>query len=80
MDRWVAAFRGCPPIDPSRPVLVPGDPEWAAFDERSRVGVPVKYSVLADLLDISRASGIPPPFQEGSVDLSDVKRVKVDRA
>ena len=80
IDQWVRAFRGCPAIDPSRPVLVPGDPEWAAHDARSRDGVPVKHSVLADLLDIARESGIAPPFDAGAVDLSGVKRVKVDRA
>ena len=77
MDEWIAAFRGCTPIDPARSVRVPGDPEWEQFDRRSREGVPVKYTVLADLLEISGRVGVPPPFDEAQVDLSNVTRVIV---
>lgn len=35
-------FRGAEPVDAARPVLVPGDPEWAAQEARERDGVPVK--------------------------------------
>lgn len=75
MDAWIRTFRGSAPVDESRRVRVPGDPEWAAMDERRRDGVPVKYTVLADLLEVAKASGVPPPFEEGSVDLGGVKRV-----
>ena len=80
MDAWISTFRDCAPIDPSRPVRVPGDPEWEQYDRRSREGVPVKYTVLADLLDISIRVGVPPPFDEAQVDLSSVKRVIVAHA
>ena len=59
-------------------MLVPGDPEWAAMDERDHAGVPVKPSVLADLLDVSRASGVPPPFDPALLDLTGVNRVSVE--
>lgn len=80
MDQWISAFRRSAPIDPARPVRVPGDPEWEQFDRRSREGVPVKHIVLADLLEISRRVGVPPPFDEAKVDLKDVKRVIVAHA
>ena len=77
MDDWITTFRKSAPIDPSRPVRVPGDPEWAAFDERSKNGVPVKLAVLADLRDIAERVGVAPPFDVSEVDLSSVKRVIV---
>jgi hypothetical protein len=43
-------------------------------------GIPVKLSVLADLLDVATKSGVLPPFDTNAVDLSGVKRVHVDRA
>jgi len=80
MDTWMTTFRACAPVDPNHPVLVPGDPEWEASDVRSAEGVPVKLSVLADLLDVARGAGVPPPFDEAAVDLGGIKRVKVERA
>ena len=79
IDQWIATFRGCEPVDPSQPVLVPGDPEWAAVDERERLGIPVKYSVLADLLEVAKASGVAPPFDAAAVDLSGVTRVVLEK-
>ena len=75
MDQWIAAFRASEPIDPAQPVRVPGDPEWEAMDIREREGVPVKFTVLADLLDVAHAVGVQPPFDEAAVDLRDVRRV-----
>eukprot|EP01050_Picozoa_sp_SAG11_P030808 SAG11_NODE_9277_length_926_cov_1.713422_1_plen_108_part_10 len=103
MDEWVETFRGTPPVDAARPVLVPGDPEWAAMSERTTTGIPVplphrpsplwlsaalhlqlhpsspllppnppppspagrqvKLSVVADLADVSRLSGVPLPVR-----------------
>ena len=73
-------MRGCAPIDPARPVRIPGDPEWDATDLREREGVPVKYTVLADLLEVAQRSGVPPPFDASSVDLRGIQRVIVDHA
>jgi L-2-hydroxycarboxylate dehydrogenase (NAD+) len=77
MDAWITAFRAAPPVNDGRPVLVPGDPEWTAVAERTKGGVPVKLTVLADLLDVARACGVPPPFDESAVDLSGVRRSTV---
>jgi len=80
IDSWIRTFRGCKPVDPTQPVVVPGEPEWEASETRSQHGVPVKLSVLADLVDVARDCGIEPPFDVESVNLDAVKRVVVDRA
>ncbi len=38
LDRLVAFLRATPPVDPDQPVLVPGDPEKAAWKERTMSG------------------------------------------
>ena len=80
MDDYIRTFRASEPASSERPVLVPGDPEWAAHEERSQKGIPVKLSVLADLFDIAAATHITPPCNPADVDLADVKRVRVYRA
>jgi len=77
MDTWIHTFRAAEPVDAARSVMVPGDPEWAATEARERDGVPVKLAVLADLLDVARACALPPPFDEGAVELRGVKRATV---
>ena len=77
MDKWMGTFRRCKPIDQSKPVMIPGDPEWAAFEERSKTGIPVKLAVCADMVDISKECGVPLPFDESKVDFSGVKRVVI---
>jgi L-2-hydroxycarboxylate dehydrogenase (NAD+) len=79
LDEWVGVMRQATPIAPDTPVLVPGDPEWAAAAAREH-GVPVKLAVLADLRDIAHQAGIAPPFDEARVDLSSARRVVVDSA
>ena len=76
MDEWIRTFRGSAPVDPARPVMVPGDPEWAMEAKQARDGVPVKVSVLADLVDIQTRTGVKLPFDYSSMDLSTVKRVQ----
>ena len=77
VDAWRAAFAASEPAVPGAPVLVPGDPEWAAEAARRREGVPVKVSVLADLLEVATQSGVPPPFDPAGVDLSGGRAVQV---
>jgi LDH2 family malate/lactate/ureidoglycolate dehydrogenase len=52
MDKWVRTFRACKPIDPARPVLIPGDPEREAFAARSQAGIPLKLVVVVELLEL----------------------------
>jgi len=45
------------PIDPAKPVLVPGDPEVQARKERSRDGIPIAAGLIEDIRKICERSG-----------------------
>ena len=55
---WVETFRGADPIDDSAPVLVPGEPEEQAIEDRSRDGIPLNQEVVESLETISRTVGV----------------------
>jgi LDH2 family malate/lactate/ureidoglycolate dehydrogenase len=59
LDRLLDGLRASAPADASRPVLVAGDPEYAAERERGRLGVPVSRVVIEDLRGLARAAGVP---------------------
>jgi LDH2 family malate/lactate/ureidoglycolate dehydrogenase len=59
LDVMIEALRATTPIDPSRPVLVPGDPEHAARSERDRAGIPLTRSVVEDIRAVAYESGAP---------------------
>ena len=40
------------PIDPSQPVLVPGDPEWDAHAERSANGIPMTDKLIDEIREV----------------------------
>ncbi len=54
VDDMADALRASEPVDPEQPVLVAGDPEDAAFAERSRDGVPVPDKLVAQVREIAR--------------------------
>ncbi|MFM7672082.1 MAG: Ldh family oxidoreductase [Bacteroidota bacterium] len=60
MDHWIRGFRSAQPTDPAQPVLVPGDPERIAEEERSRQGIPLLEPVLMDLKALSEKLDISP--------------------
>jgi len=49
MDLWITRFRQAEPIDPSQPVLIPGDPERIMEVDRKQHGIPLLQVVLDDL-------------------------------
>jgi len=59
VDALIDAMHGTDPINPARPVLVPGDPERAMLAERRANGIPLTPSVVEDLREVARASGVP---------------------
>jgi LDH2 family malate/lactate/ureidoglycolate dehydrogenase len=59
VDALIDAMHDTEPLDPGRPVLVPGDPEQATLTERRARGVPLTRSVFEDLRDVARLSGVP---------------------
>jgi L-2-hydroxycarboxylate dehydrogenase (NAD+) len=49
MDQWIDGFRKCQPVPGQPKVLIPGDPEREARQERIRSGIPLVSSVVDDL-------------------------------
>lgn len=58
VDGLIDSLRSTPALDPAKPVLVAGDPEQAAYAQRSRDGIPLSRSTLEDLRQVARASGV----------------------
>ncbi len=59
IDEWVRVFRAARPAAGTNGPLIPGDPEREAEAARARLGVPLPHAVYADLLELSRVTGIP---------------------
>lgn len=59
IDDWVATFRNTKPQPGSEGVLIPGDPERLAEQERKKAGIPLVLPVVEELIDISQKTGIP---------------------
>jgi LDH2 family malate/lactate/ureidoglycolate dehydrogenase len=57
LDDLVDALRATPSADPAQPVMVAGDPEYAARERRRREGIPVPRSLLALVRDIAERNG-----------------------
>ena len=55
LDRLVAYLRATPAIDPDQPVLVAGDPEIAAYKERTEQGIPVTESLIEEISDVCKS-------------------------
>lgn len=58
VGRFLDHLRSSQPLLEEQPVLVAGDPERAAFEERSRHGVPLSRWVFEDIRAIARASNV----------------------
>ena len=59
IDEWIRVFRNTKPAPGSSGPLIPGDPEREAEAIRSKEGIPLLKSVVDDLIEISRKTGIP---------------------
>ena len=55
LDRLVQYLRATPAVDPDRPVLVAGDPENAAYRERTELGIPITESLLGEIREVCRS-------------------------
>ncbi len=59
IDGFVEYVKASPPADPSEPVLVPGDPERIAREERLRTGIAVDATTWEDILQAGEKVGLP---------------------
>ena len=53
--------RRCPPIDPGRPVQLPGDPERQTRQRRLRDGIPLDDGTWGQLAELAGRLGVPLP-------------------
>lgn len=58
LDDVIDVLHGAPPLDPELPVLVPGDPEAAAREERLRDGIPMPEPLREKIRAICDRSGV----------------------
>jgi LDH2 family malate/lactate/ureidoglycolate dehydrogenase len=58
VDAMIDVLHATPPIDPAKPVLVPGDPEVAARAKRLRDGIPMPDSLLEKIKAICERSQV----------------------
>ena len=59
MDKWIRRFRSSKPAEGQEKVLIPGDPEGEAEEQRIKEGIPVNEKVLHDLEEVASELGIP---------------------
>jgi L-2-hydroxycarboxylate dehydrogenase (NAD+) len=62
MDQMLAEIRALEPADGAPRVMVPGDPEFEAEQDRRANGIPVHISVVEELRAIGREVGVDAPF------------------
>jgi uncharacterized oxidoreductase len=58
VDGFVDFVKASPPADPAAPVLVPGDPERLAREQRSREGIEVDATTWNEILDAADTVGL----------------------
>ena len=59
MDEWMQGLKATPPAPGHERVLVPGQPEYEAEQERRARGIPLHKEVIGWFQDISRELQIP---------------------
>ena len=58
IDGFVEYVKASPPADPKAPVLVPGDPERLAREERARTGITVDATTWQDIVQAAEKVGL----------------------
>jgi uncharacterized oxidoreductase len=58
IDGFVEYVKASPPADPRAPVLVPGDPERMAREERARTGITVDATTWEEILQAAQKVGL----------------------
>ena len=59
VDGFVDYVKASPPANPDEPVLVPGDPERIAREERARTGIVVDPTTWEEILEAAEKLGLP---------------------
>lgn len=61
LDELVGRIKATAPAAGYDEVLVAGDPEWRAEDERRRTGIPLNAGVWEELVKVAQRLGVTPP-------------------
>jgi LDH2 family malate/lactate/ureidoglycolate dehydrogenase len=56
---FLAVLRGTTPVDPARPVMVAGDPQWKYAETRMAQGIPVGAGLMNQVRQIAQAAAAP---------------------
>lgn len=56
---FMGALRATTPVDPARPVMVAGDPQWKYAETRMRDGIPVGAGLMQQVRQIAQAAAAP---------------------
>ncbi|MBR0663508.1 Ldh family oxidoreductase [Roseomonas hellenica] len=64
LDEEIAALRATKPVDPAKPVLIPGDPEDQERVRRQREGIPIPDSLAEHVRNVARGCNVPFLLQE----------------
>lgn len=58
LDNWIGRFKSAKTVDPSKKVIIPGEPEYAFEQERKVSGIPLVEPVVTDLNELADKLGI----------------------
>jgi LDH2 family malate/lactate/ureidoglycolate dehydrogenase len=59
IDTLLDSLRAAESRNPAQPVMVAGDPEYAAYEERRRSGIPISRGIVEDIRLVCTASNVP---------------------
>jgi LDH2 family malate/lactate/ureidoglycolate dehydrogenase len=62
LEELVAEVKGVSPIDPAKPIVLPGEIEFGRMDERSANGIPVSRETVDGLKELSASVGVDCPL------------------
>lgn len=60
MDNWVKRFKDASPINPDQKVIIPGEPEHEAEQDRRKNGIPIVDAVVKDLNEVAEKLKVAP--------------------
>jgi LDH2 family malate/lactate/ureidoglycolate dehydrogenase len=60
MDNWVKRFKDASPINPDQKVIIPGEPEHEAEQDRRKNGIPIVDAVMEDLNEVAEKLKVAP--------------------
>jgi LDH2 family malate/lactate/ureidoglycolate dehydrogenase len=59
LDEALDVLRATPPVEPGKPVLIPGDPEQAEREARLADGIPIPPPLAREIRDIAARAEVP---------------------